>query len=230
MFQLPHLLVLLAAALATVLTVLWAAGAPRPQVERVLKVCALLSLCFDPVYWLWEIRHFGHIDAATTLPLYLCSLFWLLLPVAVFARKPLLRQMAAATVCTMGLLGGVLGLVFNVYLNQYPFFSFVPVRSLLYHILMVLTACILWASGYYRPQPRDRFLCFVPVGALVGVSLLLNRLFGWDYCYTAGGVGTPFEHLSAVLPRGLFLVVLYGGLLLLIQVLFYRPFLRRRFF
>ena len=230
MFQVPHLLVLLAAALSTALTGLWAAQASRAQVERVLKVCVILAVCFDPVYWLWELRHFGQIDPATTLPLYLCSLFWLLLPVAVFARKPLLRQMAAATVCTMGLLGGVLGLVFNVYLNQYPFFSFVPVRSLLYHILMVLTACILWASGYYRPQPRDRLLCFVPVGALVGVSLVLNRLFGWDYCYTAGGVGTPFEHLSAVLPRGLFLVVLYGGLLLLIQVLFYRPFLRRRFF
>ena len=61
----------------------------------------------------------------------------------------------------------------------------------------------------------------------MGVCLVLNHFFGWDYCYTAGGVGTPLERLSAVLPRGLFLLVLYGGLLLLIQVLFYRPFLHR---
>lgn len=230
MFQPPHILVLFSAALSAVLTVRWASGATRSQVERVLKVCAVLAVCFDPAYWVWEVRRFGQIDPATTLPLYLCSLFWLLLPVAVFARRELLRQMAAATVCTTGLLGGVLGLVFNVYLDRYPFFSFVPVRSLLYHLLMVLTACILWASGYYRPQSRDRLLCFVPVAALVGVSLALNRLFGWDYCYTAGGPGTPFARLSAVLPRGLFLAVLYGGLLLLIQVLFYRPFFRRHFF
>ena len=62
----------------------------------------------------------------------------------------------------------------------------------------------------------------MPVSALVGVSLVFNRLFGWDYCYTAGGVGTPLEKLSGVLPRGLFLLVLYGALLGLIQLLFYR--------
>lgn len=48
---------------------------------------------------------------------------------------------------------------------------------------------------------------------LVGVSLVLNSLFGWDYCYTAGGIGTPLERLSAVLPRGIFLLLFYGGML-----------------
>ena len=227
MFRLPHLLVLLAAGLAAFSTWRWASRASDRQVERALRVCTLLALCFDPAYWLWEFSTFGGVRWETSLPLYLCSLFWLLLPLAVFARTEWVRQMASATVCTMGMLGGIVGLVFNVYLNQYPFFSFVPVRSLLYHILMVLTACILWASGRYQPRQADRCLCFAPVGLLVGVCLVLNHFFGWDYCYTAGGVGTPLERLSAVLPQGLVLLVLYGGVLLLIQVLFYRPFLHR---
>ena len=222
MFQPPHIAVLVCTALLTVLACRWARTAPRGAVTRWLRAAAVVVLFFDPAYWLWEVGSTGRIDPATSLPLYLCSLFWVLLTLAVFARRDWLRQMAAATVCTMGLLGGVFGLVFNVYLSRYPFLSFVPVRSLLYHMLMVLVPAVMWSSGWYRPRREDRYRCFVPVAALVGVCLLLNRLFGWDYCYTAGGVGTPLEKLSGALPRGLFLLVLYGALLGLIQLLFYR--------
>lgn len=222
MFQPPHIAVLLCTTLLTVLACRWARSARQSAVKRWLQAAAVAVLLFDPAYWLWEMGSFGHIDPATSLPLYLCSLFWLLLPIAVFAKRDWLRQMASATVCTMGLLGGVFGLVFNIYLSRYLFLSFVPVRSLLYHMLMVLVPAVMWSSGWYRPRREDRYRCFVPVAALVVVCLVFNRLFGWDYCYTAGGLGTPLEKLSGVLPRGLFLLVLYGALLGLIQLLFYR--------
>ena len=225
MFQTMHILILAAAGCGVMATCSVVKTKEKNAVERWLKICAVAVLLFDPVYWMWEMRHFGRIAAATTLPLYLCSLFGYLLPVALFAKQEGLRQMASATVCTIGMLGGVFGLVFNIYLNHYPFFSFVPLRSLLYHVIMVLVSAAMWASGYYTPQRKDRYLCFVPVLVLLGISLLLNRLYGWDYCYTAGGIGTPLERLSAVLPKGLFLLTLYGGLLLLIQVVFYRRFL-----
>lgn len=224
MFRLPHLLVLFATGVLVWGLVLAARRAGRERVQGWLKVCAVLALLFDPVYWMWEMGQFGQIHPETTLPFYLCSLFWMMLPLAVFSRQEKLRQIAAANVCTMGVMGGVLGLVFNVYLNHYPFFHFVPVRSLLYHILMIAAAVLLWAGGVYRPRPSDRVLCFAPVAALVGVSLVLNLLFGWDYCYTAGGIGTPLEAMSRIMPRWAFLFVLYGGLWLVIQALFYRRF------
>lgn len=224
MFRLPHLLVLFATGVLVWGLVLAAHRAGRERVQGWLKVCAVFALLFDPVYWMWEMRQFGQIHPETTLPFYLCSLFWMMLPLAVFSRQEKLRQIAAANVCTMGVMGGVLGLVFNVYLNHYPFFHFVPVRSLIYHILMIAAAALLWAGGVYRPRPSDRVLCFAPVAVLVGVSLVLNRLFGWDYCYTAGGIGTPLEAMSRIMPRWAFLFVLYGGLWLVIQALFYRRF------
>ena len=64
------------------------------------------------------------------------------------------------------------------------------------------------------------------MAVLVSVCLLLNRIFGWDYCYTAGGIGTPLARVSARMPTLLFLLVLYGGLLLIVQFLFYRRFSR----
>ena len=226
MFRLPHLLVLAATAALVPVVCRGARRLDQAAAARWLKGCALLALLFDPVYWIWEIRSFGAIDPATTLPLYLCSLFWLLLPLAAFSRPGLLRQTAMAALCTVVLLCGVFGLVFNVYLSRYPFLSFVPLRSLLYHMLMILVPAGMWASGCYRPQPRDRFLCFLPVMVLVAVSLLLNRLYGWDYCYTAGGLGTPLALLSARVPKLIFLLLLYGGLLLIIQGIFYRRFSR----
>lgn len=222
MFQIPHLLVLAATGVLVWRLGVAARRAGRERVERWLKVCAVLAVLFDPIYWAWELWQFGQIHLGTTLPLYLCSLFCMMLPVAMFSKQEKLRQMAAANVCTMGVLGGVLGLVFNVYLNHYPFFHFVPVRSLLYHILMVAAATLLWCGGVYRPRASDRVLCFVPVVTLVSVCLVLNRLFGWDYCYTAGGVGTPLEVVSRLMPQWAFLLVLYGGLWMLIQALFYR--------
>lgn len=226
MFQLPHLLVLLVTAALVVAVCVGVKHLSPGAVVLGLKCCAILMLFFDPVYWLWELRKFGVIDPATTLPLYLCSLFWLLLPPAVFSRREIIRQTATAAVCTIVLMCGVFGLVFNVYLNRYPFLSFVPIRSLLYHMMMILVPAAMWSSGYYQPQKRDRVLCFIPVAALVTVCLVLNRMFGWDYCYTAGGIGTPLAGLSARIPIALFLLLLYGGLLLAIQLIFYRRFSR----
>lgn len=225
MFGPAHILVILATAVLLPPTCAAARRAAPETVVRCLKGCAVAALFFDPAYWVWEVRTSGSIDFATALPLYLCSLFWLLLPMALFARREWIRQTASATVCTVGMLGGVFGLVFNIYVGQYPFFSFVPLRSLLYHAMMILVTAAMWASGYYRPRPADRYRCFLPVAMLVGVSLVLNSLFGWDYCYTAGGIGTPLERLSAVVPRGIFLLLFYGGLLGLIQLVFYRGFL-----
>ncbi len=229
MFQLPHLLVLLGATALSLSACRWANRAAPASVELLLKACAVAALAFDPAYWIWEWRSFGQLDLSQTLPLYLCSLFWMLLPAAFLTCWPRLCQIARAAICTIGTLGGIFGLVFNVYLNRYPFFSFVPLRSLLYHVLMVVVAAVMWASGFYRPQPEDRWRCFYPVLLLLGVCLICNHCFGWDYCYTAGGLGTPLERLSSRLPRGAFLLLLYGGLLGLIQLLFYRNFYLQAF-
>ncbi len=189
--------------------------------EHFIKFWAVAILFFDPVYWIWEARTFGSLNFATTLPLYLCSLFWMLLPVAAFAKPGLLKRIALSNICTIGILCGIFGIVFNVYLNVHHFLSFVPLRSLLYHLIMVFVPSLLWASGYYRPKALDSLLCFIPIAVLLIPCLLLNRLFGWDYCYTAGGIGTPLEHLSSHLPRSIFLIILFLGLLLINWLIFY---------
>ena len=224
-FSPPHLAALAFSAWLTAFLCRKSAEMSRENLDRMLKAFAVMAVLFDPIYWIWEIKTFGHIKLATTLPLYLCSIYWIMMPFAVFSKKSRLRQTAQAAVCTLGLIGGVLGLVLNVYINRFGFFHFVPIRSMLYHLLMVVSAAVMWYSGYYKPQKRDRTACFAPVIPMLFISLILNRLYGWDYCYTAGGPGTPLELVSRRMPQPIFLMLFYGVLLLFIQLVFYRRFM-----
>lgn len=222
MFSLNHILaMIMSLGLIIGLTYIVRRGG-RERSVRWLKGIALISLLFDPAYWIWEWQTFGRFHFASTLPLYLCSLFWWLMPVAMFTKPGRLKQTALACVATVSLTSGVFGFVFNYHLNAYPFFSFVPIRSLTYHFLMIWGAVLLWTSGYYQPKAGDQWRSFIPVWLLLIPGLILNQLHGYDYGYTAGGIGTPLEILSSALPKPIFLIILYGALFLLHWLIYYR--------
>lgn len=222
MFKPAHLMSIALTALMAPLLSQYVARGGREKVERWLYGLAFLIVWFDPAYWLWEWTTYGKFHYASTLPLYLCSLFWMLFPVGVFSRPGFFKQMALAHVATVGLISGIMGFVFNYHLNAWPFVSFVAIRSLLYHFLMIFGALLLWMSGYYQPKVFDHWRAMIPVVILLIPSLVLHALYGYDYGYTAGGQGTAFTILSSVVSKPLFLLTIYVGLFLLIWVLFYR--------
>ncbi|MEG0900425.1 MAG: YwaF family protein [Oscillospiraceae bacterium] len=191
-------------------------------IQKFLKFSAFFLLMFDPIYWLWEFITFHRFDLSQTLPLYFCSLFWILLPFAAFApRNSVFERIALSHICTIGIIFGISGIVFSVHLNRYPFFSFVPIRSLIYHFFMILVPCVLWSNGYYKPKIQDSYLFFIPLAALFFPALILDKLYGWDYCYLNGGVGTPLEFLSKNTPNFLFIFILYFSIFVVINLIFY---------
>lgn len=222
MFSPLHLLSMLVVAVLVPMLCRFAIRGGPARVERWLRVLAVVIVFFDPAYWIWEWSTFGKFDPAYTLPLYLCSLFWILLPVGVFSKPGFVKQMALANVATTGLLSGLMGYILNYHIDVYPIFSFVGVRTLLYHALMIFGAVLLWTSGYYKPKAGDQWRGFIPILVLLVPALILNARYGYDYAYTAGGLGTPITILSSVMPKPLFLLTFYTLLFLLIWILFYR--------
>lgn len=197
------------------------------KVHKLLIVTMLIMFCFDPMYWFWEVKTYGEMNLATSLPLYICSLYLFMLPVGLLLPKGnVFKQMALANLATVGLLGGIFGMVFNTYVGIYDFFSFVPLRSLIYHLLMIVTSTILWTTGYYKPTSKDRILSLLPLYGLLLVCIKLNGKFGWDYCYTSGGIGTPFAAISGRMPMPMFLLLLYGAGSVILNVIFYRKYFR----
>jgi hypothetical protein len=230
MFSPAHiLLILLTVIIVPLLCKLILSGGPK-CLDYTLKVIALVSVFFDPLYWLWEWKTFGRFNYAYTLPLYLCSLFWILLPPAVFLKPGKLKQILLANLSTVGLISGIFGFVFNYHIRVWGICSFVGIRTLLYHFLMIFVAVLLWQSKYYTPKAGDQWRAFIPVWILLAVDLVVHQLYGYDYGYTAGGQGTAFTILSDVLPMPLFLFVVYGTFFLGVWLIFYRklPFFERK--
>lgn len=170
-----------------------------------LKTMAIVMLFFDPIYWIWEIFTYGRINPATTLPLYYCSLFFMLLPFASFTKKnSFLHRMSCNYICGFNIIAGIFGIVFNVYLNRFSMFDFVPVRSLLYHFFMLLIPIIMVSTRYYIPARKDGIYGFIPIAILLSVAGTFDLIFKWDYCYLYGGKGTPIAKISKFLGLPLF--------------------------
>lgn len=226
MFSLPHLLFMFFTFTSVPYIAYQFKSKRSKQLSHFMRGITLVVLCFDPAYWFWEWKQFQSFDLSTSLPLYLCSLFWIMLPFAVYAPPSKLKRMALANLSTIGLLGGIFGLVFNVYLNQYGFLSFVPMRSLFYHYIMILVGVILWVTDYYRAEKYDELLGLIPLAALLIPCIALSHFFNWDYAFAAGGIGTPLEVLSGKMPRPMFWLLLYSSVIWVCQLFFKKMALR----
>lgn len=226
MFSTIHLILILITFISVPLAADFIINQGDKLVDQCLKILAIVLLFFDPVYWGWEWMNFGKLNIETTLPFYLCSLFWILMPIAVYGKPGFVKRAALSNIATVGLFCGILGFVFNTHLNIYPIGSFVPVRSLLYHYFMIFVPVLLWKSGYYKPESGDEILAFIPVCLILIPGGIMNYLYGFDYGYTGGGIGTPLIHISSRMPRPLFLLGLYSLFYISIRSVFYgrQPF------
>lgn len=226
-FSTPHIAAMLLIVVLVFTCCKWAKSWSQQAINRFFRFVAIIILFFDPTYWTWEWITYGTIDTALSLPLYICSLFWILLPIAVYSREGICKRASISCLSTVCILGGIMGIVFNPHVGKYPFFSFVPLYSFTYHFMILLVGSLLWTTRYYKPKHIDRYLCMAPVIILVLINIPLNRRFGWDYCFTGGGIGTPFEILSSRVPLGIFLIILYGGMALLVGFGFYSLVFRK---
>ncbi len=184
-----------------------------------LKVAAVFTLTLDPLYWWWEVDTYGQFDWATTLPLYVCSLFWILMPIVAFSKKKgTLYRAATSCVATVCFYGGLFGMVLNHHISNYGFMHFVAQRSLLYHAIMIITIVLMWSTGYYRPLRPDRYLFVTPLLALLLPAFIIDKVYGYNYCYFNGGEGAVMNYFTDRLGLSIFLLVFYGFLIVMIYL------------
>lgn len=221
MFSLPHIMVIIFASIFIPLYCIHLRHSSKEKADHFFKFFAIIIPFFEPLDLVGEYMTKGRLDPSTCLPLYMCSLFMITLPFAVFLKPGLAKRIALANIATIGAIGGAFGLIFNIYVDQYPFFSYVPIRSLTYHFIMLLVSAAVWPTGYYKRQKGDEFLCFIPFLIMMIPAVILNRLYGYDYLYTAGAKGTALASISSMMPTPVFVIVLWGFMWFCIRVVFY---------
>lgn len=199
--------------------------------NRVLMTAALLFdaldlfeivfLCFrshDPMNWL------------KNLPLFLCSMQAITLPMAAFC-KGRMKMAALDYVSVFGALGMLLG-TYGAGQNYacYPVLSFNNVQSGLVHGIAGFASIYIIAAGMASLQKRNIWITYGILTGLCAVAYAVNVLIDYNYMFLMRGDGTPYDLVyNAVSGSPVLYPLCVVGLFLLYIAIFYRiVFLLRR--
>ena len=176
-----------------------------------IELFKIVLMCFrskDPMDWLYN------------LPLFLCSVQLITIPLAAFTNGRV-KEAALDFVCIFGILGAVLG-TYGAGQNYgcYPVLSFDNVVSGVTHCISGFASLYILISGMASMKKKNIIITF---SILLGVCVLAyaaNILLDYNYMFLMRGDGTPYDILynlvggnPVLYPAGvvvLFLVYIVG--------------------
>ncbi|MFA5006673.1 MAG: hypothetical protein WC509_04320 [Candidatus Izemoplasmatales bacterium] len=141
------------------------------------------------------------------LPLFLCSIPLIVLPVAAFA-KGRIQQASLDFVMMFGLLGAILGtyLAGNIY-SIFPVLHFDPMISLATHMTSGFAALYIGLSGLGTLEKRNRWIGIAILGVFMATAFVVDKIghvagFQDNYMFLTRSDGTPFMILENVFGAG----------------------------
>jgi uncharacterized membrane protein YwaF len=164
------------------------------QKNRVLAVTAflidgvelfkILILCLryeDPWYWRF------------VLPLFLCSIQLIAIPLAAFSQGRL-KEAALDFIVIFGLLGAILGTYFagNNY-GAYPVLSLDNVSSGITHTMAGFASLYILFCGLCSMQKKNIPVTAAILGVFCVLAYLANLLWDCNYMFLSQGDGTPYD-------------------------------------
>jgi uncharacterized membrane protein YwaF len=146
----------------------------------------IVLLCFrgnDPWGWLYN------------LPLFLCSIQLIVIPLAAFS-KGRVKEAALDFVCIFGILGAVLGTYgAGQNYNCYPVLSFDNVVSGLTHTIAGFASLYILISGMASMKRKNIGITFSILLFFCVAAYIANVLLGYNYMFLMAGDGTPYDIL-----------------------------------
>lgn len=223
LFGTVHILLLALSAGIVCLVLHWVSRQTYAAQERVLRCMALLVPVLELSHAVWLCAA-GVTEPDKLLPLHLCGMQSVFIPLAVFSRRRCWRDYVYAT----SLLGGVFALIFQTGVaGYYPLWHFQTLQNIALHLLLILVPLILVLTGRHRPHPARFPVCvliFLCVAALAG---LVDWLGNENYMFLSyPPANTPLVWVYRTLGKGPYLTtafLLLSGLSFLTHL----PFLRR---
>lgn len=133
------------------------------------------------MYWLY------------TLPLFLCSIQLITIPLAAFA-KGRVKEAALDFVFIFGILGAVLG-TYGAGQNYacYPVLSFDNVVSGITHAISGFASLYIAISKMQSMQKRNVSVVFVILLCFAVVAYIVNVIIDYNYMFLMRGDGTPYD-------------------------------------
>ena len=132
------------------------------------------------------------------LPLFLCTLMAIALPLAAFS-KGRLKDAALDFVFIFGILGGLIGNYgAGQNFNAYPVLSFENVVSVITHCLGGFASIYLGVVGMASMKKKNIWLTFCILIGFCGVAYIADISIPYNYMFLMGGDGTPYDLFYAM--------------------------------
>ncbi len=135
----------------------------------------------DPWNWLYN------------LPLFLCGIQLIAIPIAAFS-KGRLKEAAVDFVFLFGVLGAVLGTYgAGQNYNAYPVLSFDNVSSGLTHVVSGFAAIYIGVAGMVNMKKKNIWITCTILGGFCAAAFVANALLDYNYMFLRRGDGTPYD-------------------------------------
>lgn len=148
------------------------------EIIRMILVCVRSG---DPTKWM------------QVLPLFLCSIQLITIPLAAFS-KGVVREAALDFVFIFGILGALLGTygAGNDY-SCYPILSYDIIHTTLTHTISGFCSLYILFSGMASMKKKNIPIGFAIVTTFCIVSYIVNVLVDYNYMFLMRGDGTPYD-------------------------------------
>ena len=198
-----HKIFMVLATILLVILVISFKNIEEKKFNKYLKVLSIVLIFFEIFKFTWETYFdikMGHgFNYADVLPLYTCSMFFILLPIAAFTKNEKIRLSIFSWMCTIGIFGGLTNFYLPQMLKKYPFFTFNVFYSLSYHFLMSFTGLLILTSKRYILDWKDIIKGWIPLALfsmiVIPVNYYVSDIIGIkevDYMMLMHGYGAPF--------------------------------------
>lgn len=177
----------------------WARHKDEKTKNRVLLITAIALDAFE----LFRIillcfRNENALDWLHNLPLFLCSMQFIAIPLAALA-KGRLKEAALDFVFVFGILGAIMG---NYFAGQnfsvYPVLSFDNVASGITHTTSGFASLYIVIAGMASMKWKNMPWCFVIMTVFCGLAYIANVTIPYNYMFLMRGDGTPYDLIYAM--------------------------------
>ena len=177
------------------------------EIFKIVMTCIARN---DPMGWIIE------------LPLFLCSIQLITIPLAAFA-KGRVKEAALDFVFIFGILGAVLGtyLAGNNY-SCYPVLSFDNTVSAITHSISGFSSLYIAISGMASMKKKNTLLTFAILIPFCVAAYIANVIIDYNYMFLMEGDGTPYDILYNLLDGNRVLYPISVVLLFFVYIVAFR--------
>ena len=130
-----------------------------------------------------------------TLPLFLCSIQLIAIPMAAFC-KGRIKEASLDFVCIFGILGAVFGTIgAGQNYNAYPVLGMDNVVSGLTHTISGFASLYIMVAGMASLKKSNMWISFTILLGFCAAAYLANIIVGYNYMFLMAGDGTPYDIL-----------------------------------